>query len=203
MKKKNNKLLILSFSMIILTVTMTYQYFKNEQIKLTKHESKKDNERKKLHEAHDTKTITVKEPPKAERKVAAVMPAQIHHDRIVVGNIDAKNTFPIANQINKDWKKLATKRLQEFVPKSSTFSIEPVKSAVFVKHQIGRYVEHVIIEIKKPDGLVSSFDAYIDSQSGTIVQTWNRTKFEIRPDYQLEATGLDFHSEPLKFDPQS
>ncbi|MEX0797927.1 MAG: hypothetical protein WD025_00685 [Bacteriovoracaceae bacterium] len=47
-------------------------------------------------------------------------------------------------------------------------------------------VEHVLISIDKGNGNVSSYEAYIHPKTGSVLRTWNQTRFEFREPLALK-----------------
>lgn len=190
-------------ALAIIAVTMTYQYFKNIQLEQRKKHS--------LSSTHKSKDRTPAIPPTKThknkhitRKIASLKQQSSvikkFQDRKIVGTFIPQKDFPISNKINKNWKKLALKKLNRYKPSNTKIEITPVKSAIFVKHNIGRYVEHVKIVLTKKSGLVSAYDAYVDSQSGSVIRTWNRTKIEFKPRTSVPSLGNEFYAHPLQKD---
>lgn len=197
MKKnsENKKIQIFLGVVGILAITFTYQYFKNVQQQEFREIAKADKEQKEK----DIEQGETKVPP--TRGIASVPKASIitkFKDRTIVGSVTKNSDFPISNKVNKEWEKLAYKRLTAMIEPGVKLEIKKVKPVLFVQHDIGTYVEHVKIVLKKKNGLKSAYDAYINSQTGGVIRTWNRTKFEIRPKAFLKAQGNEFIGTPLK-----
>ena len=65
--------------------------------------------------------------------------------------------------------------------KAKNFKIELKRSVIKLSsNKFGRYLEHVLVSYIKPDGEPYSFEAYIDSQTAQVVQSWNKTHYEFR-----------------------
>ena len=200
-KNSENKKIQLFLGVIgLLAVTFTYQYFKDVQHKEFKELAKANKEKKEKDvEQKETKIIPT-------RGIASIPKASIitkFKDRTIVGSVTKKSDFPISNKVNKEWKKLAYKKLTAMIHPDVKLEIREVKPVLFVQHDIGTYVEHVKIILRKKTGLKSAYDAYVNSQSGAIIRTWNRTKFEIKPKPFLKAKGNEFVGTPLKIQPKT
>jgi hypothetical protein len=207
-QNKNNKIHIALFIVSILSVTMIYQYFKNVQIqemKNTKQETPKTDDKQTNIVVKANSDLTKdKKIDGPKRDIAATKNPNLilkYKDRALVGNVHIQTDFPIANKINKNWQELATNKLSQFKEVDTTLKITPIKAAIYVKHQIGRYVEHVKISLTKKDGVTSSYEAYVDSQSGAIIETWNQTRFEFRSIASLESKGNEFIAEKIETTP--
>lgn len=202
-KHNNNKVYIVLSVCSILAVSITYNYFKNIQVKELRSMAKAQKKAKKTIVNNIAKSVDqsiTKSSKRVARGIASVpKPALLskYQNRKIVGHYDKDKDIPISNSVNKAWKDLATDRLEGMLKSEIELEIRPVESLVFVQHKMGRYVEHVKVVLKDKTGLSSAYDAYIDSQSGKIIRTWNRTKFEIKPTAFVQSRGNEFVAEPL------
>lgn len=196
MKKNKNRIKKFLGITTVLAVTFSYQYLKKIQ----------HNEFREMAKINNAKVIKSKNQKSLKtapsRNIASVATSSIitkFKNRQVVGLLGKeKKNFIINNKINKDWKKLALNRLNKMVGQNIKLEIQNVKPVLFIKHNMGKYAEHVKIILKKESGLKSAYDAYVDSQTGAIIRTWNRTKFEIKPKFLLKSHGNEFVSIPIK-----
>ncbi len=93
----------------------------------------------------------------------------------------------IDNEFNPLWKDKLGKNLLRFLrPKTKT--IVKRESSAIIKHK-GKnlLVEHVMVKLKSPEGRHYGYNAYVDSASGQVLHTWNRTIHE-----QLGRKSLRF-----------
>lgn len=100
-----------------------------------------------------------------------------------------KNTIPMNNKVNHKWKELYKKAFFQNLDKSNQvkdFKITQKRSLIKVKQGSGQYLEHVLISYTKPNGQPFSFEALIDSQTGSVVQSWNQTRYEIKKRYKIK-----------------
>jgi hypothetical protein len=109
------------------------------------------------------------------------------HPREIVGEKHA-GQLKIINQVNQSWQQLYQKRLNQ-QGELSELSIELKKSLLKVKKGIGRNLEHVKVSFKRADGSPFSFEALVDSQTGSPIQTWNKTHYEFNQDLKLDPSG--------------
>jgi hypothetical protein len=206
MDNKNNKspIIISVFAIAILSVFILVDY-KSETGTLTKSKLKL-----KLKPNGHAKSKEVKSPT---RSIASIKDTKrniplkkinkddsnIIQDRKVVGSSSRKYT--LVNKINKDWKKLATKKLVFTWGHKigRIIEIDSIKPAIYVKHGIGKNVEHVRIGLTDENGKHSGYEAYIDSESGSIIQTWNRTRYEINKRVSANAKGKGFVGNALNY----
>ena len=194
--QKNNTPQYFLVAAALVAVTVSYNYFKNVQLeyhskqRVTKERSEKQE---------------IKKEQTVGRKIASIPTGAAplltkYQNRTIVGNFSRHKQLPLSNKINENWMQLALGKLDRYTQQDTKLKIEHVKPAIFVKHNIGRYVEHVKIILKKDNGLVSAYDAYIDSQSGNIIRTWNRTEIEFKPDFKLNAQGKGYIGLPIQKD---
>lgn len=199
---KENKTIIISSVLIcsLLAVFILIDY-KNETKSLTTSQNSKSK-----------KTIykEVKEQKPVGRKIASVptsdriiqpKKALVNIQRKVVGS-NPLAEYTVVNVVNKDWKKMAMKKLSFTWGNKATNSIqiEEVKPLIYVKHGIGKNVEHVKVSLTDKAGLKSVYEAYVDSSNGSIIQTWNKTRYEFNKKFYFNAEGKEFHSTPLNYE---
>jgi Zn-dependent metalloprotease len=110
--------------------------------------------------------------------------------RKIIGRSDLP--FKPINKIDKKWKSKALSNLSKVWIGDKGIDIEHKNSAVFIKNGIAKNVEHVIVSLVHNNGNPSSFEAYIDSQTGKIVKSWNKTRYESRKPLKVDPTPLGF-----------
>ena len=93
----------------------------------------------------------------------------------------------IDNEYNPLWKEELGKNLLRFL-RPKTKSIVRREGSALIKHK-GKnlLVEHVLVKLKSPEGRHFGYNAYVDSHSGKVVKTWNRT---IHEQYSRSALRL-------------
>lgn len=202
-QNKNNNPQYVLIAVALVAVTISYTYFKNVQLnhqQLVKQNTQFEKKQNHSKDAKQNKDIS----PEPKRSIASIPNGSSvikkYQNRKIVGSFNVKKDFPISNKIDINWKKKAVKKLTSFLSDDTKLKVELVKPAIFVKHNIGRYVEHVKIILRKDSGLVSAYEAYVDSQSGNVIRTWNRTKIERNPATKVSAEGKGVYSLPLNKD---
>ena len=204
MDNKNNKspIIISVFAIAILSVFILVDY-KSETGTLTKSNLKpKSNSHLKSKEVNGpARSIASLKETKRDIPLKKINKndSNIILERKVVGSSSKKYT--LVNKINKDWKKLATKKLVFTWGHKigRIIEIDSIKPAIYVKHGIGKNVEHVRISLTDENGKYSGYEAYIDSESGSIIQTWNRTRYEINKRVSTNAKGKGFVGNTLNY----
>lgn len=112
------------------------------------------------------------------------------------------NKTKAVNIINQNWKELAYKKLSFTWGNKAgrQIDIEQIKPTVYVKHGIAKNVEHVKIKLTDEKGKRSNYEAYIDKETGSILHTWNRTRYEYKKKFYFNAAGKEFKSNPLNYE---
>lgn len=204
MDNKNNKspIIISVFAIAILSVFILVDY-KSETGTLTKSnlKQKSNSHLKSKKVKRPSRSIASLKETKRDIPLKKINKndSNIIIDRKVVGSSSKKYT--LVNKINKDWKKLATKKLAFTWGHKigRIIEIDSIKPAIYVKHGIGKNVEHVRISLTDENGKHSGYEAYIDSESGSIIQTWNRTRYEINKRVSTNAKGKGFVGNTLNY----
>lgn len=100
--------------------------------------------------------------------------------------IDLKN-FNYVNNANGKWEAHLSQNLMNILQakKDIKLKLKHQQSAVLIKSNKARYVEQVLVEVKDPtSNLVSTFNAMVDSETGHILRTWGRPRFENKKFFQ-------------------
>ena len=84
------------------------------------------------------------------------------------------------NSISKNWKKLLGNDLLRFQPEKIKVLIKRENRFIFIRNDIGRFVELVRISYIKLSGEHTSFKAFIDSETGIPFDTFAKTISENR-----------------------
>lgn len=120
---------------------------------------------------------------KTQRTIANVNPYQgflVRKNRIMMGELDKNyeddNTeLQMANSINPDWKEIMGNELMRFQPADTKLMVKEEVPVIKIVNGIGRYLEQVTITYLNKDGNRSSFKALVDSETGAVIETWDRT----------------------------
>jgi hypothetical protein len=121
--------------------------------------------------------------PKEKRTIASVNPFKgfmVRDNRILTGDINQKyedeNTeLQMVNSINPEWKDIMGNDLMRFQPADTKLMVKEEVPVIKVVDGIGRYLEQVTVTYLQKDGNRSSFKALVDSETGVVVETWDRT----------------------------
>ena len=100
-----------------------------------------------------------------------------------------KNKYQFSNKKNEEWELELRNRLLDSLDNKPELTIKREKSLIKILKDKARYIEQAQIIIDHEDGRQDSFRALIDSESGRIIRSWDRTIHE------------NFLKKPRKFAP--
>lgn len=103
--------------------------------------------------------------------------------RVLTGDInpkyeDEETPLKMVNTINPNWKDDMGNYLIRFHPESTKLIVKEELSLIKIREGQGRYFEQVAITYLDKNGDRSSFRALVDSETGALVETWDRTIHE-------------------------
>lgn len=90
--------------------------------------------------------------------------------------VPQKMTFK--NEPNKEWKSLMGQDILRFLRPDTKLFVKKEKSLTLLERGLGRHVEQVYVKMISPEGRQFSYHAYVDSESGKVLRTWNQTIHE-------------------------
>lgn len=90
--------------------------------------------------------------------------------------VPQKMTFK--NEVNKEWKALMGQDILRFLRPDTKLFVKKEKSLTLLERGLGRHVEQVYVKMVSPEGRQFSYHAYVDSESGKVLRTWNNTIHE-------------------------
>lgn len=108
----------------------------------------------------------------------------LRNNRVLIGNFHVKNyedeniPLEMINKINPKWKNILGQELLRFQNNDTKVLIKEEFSIIQIQEEKGRYAEQVIITYVLKNGSVNSARALIDSETGSIVETWDKTIHE-------------------------
>ena len=147
--------------------------------------------------------LPVPSPQAKKRMPASLKPTKEASKRAVVNpmgkKIDPKKK-PI-NEVNKEWKEKLGQNLLRFLRPETLVFVKKQKSVTLVEDNLLRNAEVVIIQLKSPEGRRYSYNAYVDSETGKVLQTWNRTIHEFygKKQKKLAPSGIINESGTTRF----
>jgi hypothetical protein len=105
----------------------------------------------------------------------------LREDRVLIGdfiNGDYQNEdieLEMINKINPEWKEILGHDLLRFQQEETKVMIKEEYSVIKVQNGKGQYLEQVSITYLLKNGNLSSYKALIDSETGFVTETWDRT----------------------------
>ncbi len=143
-------------------------------------------------EFEEAKITNVKNAPTKGRAPSSIKPTNpykgfmVRKNRILTGEIDQKyedesTELAMTNNLNPGWKEIMGNDLMRFQPEDTKLLVKEELPVIQIVDGKGRYLEQVIITYLSKNGERSSFKALVDSDTGSIVETWDRTISEKRP----------------------
>lgn len=191
MKRSNKKMLSIVLVIIVIAVFIMFaptDFTKTPYTEQNQPSMKKENTR-------------LKHTPTPNRSIAS-LPSKIGKDkkslnRQIVGELYDLKKIKFNNKVRKDWKeKYETNFLRMASVKDvKNLKIKLKRSILKVKNNVGTNYEHIIVSYNKPNGQPFSFEALIDSETGSLVKTWNQTKYEYKKPSKIEGSKYLYQKE--------
>ncbi len=131
----------------------------------------------------------------AYRKIASVPTSRelkLYKDRQVIGQIPEKSKVVFSNRVSKKWQqnyKSNITRMLDGTTAPRSIRLTRKRSLIRFRGNVGRYLEHVLVQMTKADGSPYSYEALIDSQTGSLVRSWNKTRYEFKQKSILNLSG--------------
>lgn len=105
-------------------------------------------------------------------------------NRVLTGEIQKKNytdlntELVMSNKLNPNWKEILGHDLIRFHENEAKVMIKEEFPVIKVQDGKGTYCEQVIITYLSNNKIASSYRALIDSETGLILETWDKTVHE-------------------------
>lgn len=95
------------------------------------------------------------------------------------------------NAPREDWKALFGQDVLRFLRPDTLLHVKKEKSATIIEEGQARYVEQVLVKLISPEGRKYSYQAFVDSENGKVIKTWNQTIHEPfgKKALRMRATG--------------
>jgi len=100
--------------------------------------------------------------------------------RVLIGDVLPEYTNPdyhlqMANSISEDWQDKMGKDLMRFQPEGTKVLVKDEMPVIKIQEGKGKFFEQVIITYLLSNGERNSFRALVDSETGLIDTTWDKT----------------------------
>ncbi|WP_127717611.1 hypothetical protein [Halobacteriovorax sp. HLS] len=169
----------------IFTITLTalifsYKYqFRMKNIQTTWQTYEQKNNKVEKHNSTKSELKLARVLPEVKRAPAATKAAKKKEiKRIVSGTHKDQKAYSIMNTPSKEWKdKYAESKLQ-FYPEGTKLLIKHKLSLLDISKKGARHLEKIVVNVIKEGHPPTSFEAFVDSQTGEQIKAWNRTHHE-------------------------
>lgn len=113
----------------------------------------------------------------------APSPYLSRHNRKLMGTINGKyadtdTELEMINVVSSEWKEQMGTDLMRFQSEKTKIMVREDASLIKIENEKGRYVEQVTITFLMEGGITNSFKALVDSSSGRILETWDKSIHE-------------------------
>lgn len=197
MKNKKTKFLLLCFSLTLFFLINPSQTSKKETA-MTQESHQKEQIAKSTKQKDQ-----MKRSPASIKKVTAPLYQKKNTNPIVdtreyIGKFKDISQLKFVNKISLDWEDRYKARFFNNIPedqKIKNFKIEKKKSIVKVKNNSARNLEHIIVSFNKADGSPFAFEAMIDSDTGSMLHSWNKTHSENKNPVKLKVAPYAYKRE--------
>jgi hypothetical protein len=105
----------------------------------------------------------------------------IREDRILIGDLEKRDyqdeqvELEMINSINPEWKDILGNDLLRYQFEDTKVMIKEEYPVIKIQNGKGQYLEQVIVTYLFKNGGYSSYRALIDSESGFVTETWDKT----------------------------
>lgn len=101
----------------------------------------------------------------------------IDQNKVTISRLPASVSF--INKPSPDWEKKLTQSLKALAGNSlKELEIKKERSLVWTRDENALLVESVVVSMTNTQDVSSSFRALVDSQTGKVLETWDRTIFD-------------------------
>lgn len=122
----------------------------------------------------------------------------LRENRVLIGDIHKANyqddatELEMLNKFNPTWKESLGHDLLRFQNEETKVMIKEEFSIIQIQNGKGKYAEQVIVTYVLKNGSISSYRALIDSETGSIIDTWDKT---IHENYRSKRANLSLPSD--------
>ena len=131
-------------------------------------------------------------PSTIDRKIAAISPPLkvIKAELVGITESELKN-MPKSNIRSEKWEQKFREKFAQIDNslQKNSIKITHKRSIIKKENKSARNFEHILVSYRLPNGNPYSFEALVDSESGTMKQSWNRTRYERRTPTKLDGTN--------------
>jgi hypothetical protein len=109
---------------------------------------------------------------------------QLREDRVLMGDVEKNNyqdesvELEMVNRVNPDWKNILGNDLLRFQEEDTKVMVKDEFPIIKIQNGKGLYLEQVIVTFVFKNGSTSSYHALVDSDTGFVTETWDKTVSE-------------------------
>lgn len=85
------------------------------------------------------------------------------------------NKLVFKNEISEDWLQRTEENLLRFHDQDTKVKVTKEKSIILLKRDNAFHANQVVITYLKKNGRKTSFKAYVNAQTGAVLQTWDKS----------------------------
>ena len=182
MKKNQKKLLSFSLLFVLAFASVGFYFY----------QTKKNNNDLTLSSKEPNPGLKKISSNQNKRDIASIKPSIMLPKRVRVGIAENDTTTPIINKVSTDWEDKYKERFFQNpgAEEIKDFKITHKRSLIRKKHNLAQNLEHIHVSYKLASGYPFNFEAYIDSETGILVHSFNQTHYEF--DYRKKI-GFDIN----------
>lgn len=107
----------------------------------------------------------------------------VRDNRVLMGEVNSKyedssQELPMSNKINPKWKDEMGHGLMRFQDENTKLLVKEELPIIRIQNGTGRFLEQVVVTYLMENGEQNSFKALVDSDTGMVIETWDRTIHE-------------------------
>ena len=111
--------------------------------------------------------------------------------QIIYLSPSSKKILSFTNKKNDRWMDLAQDNLLKFQEPSTKVKIVALEGVIFLKYGKAQLAEKILVSYINQNGLISSFNAYVDSENGRMIGLpWNKTVVENKNIPRIQPSGV-------------
>lgn len=128
-------------------------------------------------------------PQKIKRRPSSLPPQMSSRPRKkMIGKQDVlEQELMLINDPRSDWQEIFVERMLNTQAPNTKMFVQHKGQAYIVRNTKARAVEEVLVTFKREDESVSSYMAWVDSETGSLIKTWAQTH---NHNFREKASGL-------------
>lgn len=186
---------LLSLCLIALMTSLTAWYFlkNSKKVKQVQTQNQNLDQKKNISKSasHSHQEKKIKQSQMIKKPNHPIVNRTVN--RSISSTQDVPKNLVITNKFNPNWQKRYLKNItRSFFDEKVKVDIKHLRSLVYVKYNKGRLAEKVKVSITRENGRSSSYTALVDAQTGSLINSWNPTRYEFKEKLTLDGRGAEF-----------